>query len=304
MLKPLPEIPTELRELMAQFGPQWLVDRTQKIQTMIDRYSEVLRRSPKDNIDVRRDVSYGQSPRNCFDLYTPNDRSTKRAVVLFVHGGAFMDGHRNRTEEIYSNVSYYLARNGLVAINIGYRLGDEAPYPAGSEDTSAVVSWTHSHATELGIDRSRIFLMGHSAGAAHAASYAYDKRRHPAEGPGLAGLIVVSGRVRVEAQPENPNAEKVIAYYGTDDPQKLDDFSPVSHVGPESIATLVAWGEYENPLLDVHCAELVYRLSVTKQRSPPVVWLRGHNHTSTIAHIGTADETLGQAIVDFITNPR
>ena len=304
MLKPLPEIPTELRELMAEFGPQWSVDRTQKIRTMIDRYSEVLRRFPKDNINVRRDVSYGYSPRQCFDIYTPNDQATKRAAVLFVHGGAFMDGHRNRTEEIYSNVSYYLARTGAIAINIGYRLGDEASYPAGSDDIGAVVSWTHSHATELGVDASRIFLMGHSAGAAHAGSYAYDKRRHPIKGPGLAGLIVVSGRVRVETRPENPNANKVIAYYGTDDPQKLDDVSPVSHIGSESVPTLVAWGEYENPLLDVHCAELVYRLAAAKKRSPPVVWLRGHNHTSTIAHIGTADETLGEAILDFIANPR
>jgi acetyl esterase/lipase len=304
MLKPLPKIPTELRELMAEFGPQWSIDRTQKIQTMIDRYSEVLKQLPKDNVDVRRDVPYGPSPRQRFDLYKPNDRLTKRAAVLFVHGGAFMDGHRNRTEEIYSNVSYYLARNGVAAMNIGYRLGDEAPYPAGSDDIGAVVSWTHSHAAEIGIDHSRIFLMGHSAGAAHAGSYAYDKRCHPIEGPGLAGLIVVSGRVRAETRPENPNAKKVIAYYGTDDPQILETLSPVSHVGPESVPTFVAWGEYENPLLDVHCAELVYRLSAAKKRSPPVVWLRGHNHTSAIAHIGTADEMLGHAILDFITNPR
>ena len=304
MLKPLPKIPTQLHELMAEFGPQWPVDRTEKIQTMIDRYSDVLKQLPKDNVDVRRDVPYGPSPRQRFDLYTPNDRLTSRAVVLFVHGGAFMDGHRNRTEEIYSNVSYYLARYGVAAINIGYRLGDEAPYPAGSDDIGTVVSWTQSHATELGIDPSRIFLMGHSAGAAHAGSYAYDKRRHPIEGPGLAGLIVISGRVRVEVWPENPNARKVIAYYGTNDPHKLENFSPVNHVGPDSIPTFVAWGEYENPLLDVHCAELVYRLSAAKKKSPPVVWLRGHNHTSTIAHIGTADETLGHAILDFVANPR
>lgn len=304
MLRPLPEIPTELRELMAEFGPQWTIDRPKKIQIMIERYSEVLKQFPRDNVNVHPNVPYGPNSRQRFDVYSPNDRSTKRAAVLFVHGGAFMDGHRNRTEEIYSNVSYYLARNGAVAINIGYRLGDEASYPAGSDDIGTVVSWTHSNAATLGVDPSLIFLMGHSAGAAHAGSYAYDARHHPIEGPGLAGLIVVSGRVRVEARPENPNAKKVIAYYGTDDPQQLSDFSPVSHVGPESIPTLVAWGEYENPLLDVHCAELVYRLSAAKKRSPPVVWLRGHNHTSTIAHIGTADETLGQAILDFVANPR
>jgi acetyl esterase len=215
-----------------------------------------------------------------------------------------MDGDRNRTGEIYSNVSYYLARNGVVAINMGYRLGGEAPYPAASDDVGSVVSWTHAQAAGLGIDPARIFLMGHSAGAAHTGSYAYDRRRHPAGGPGLAGLIVVSGRVRAETRPENPNADKVAAYYGSRNPQLLDDVSPVSHAGADSVPTLVAWGEYENPLLDVHCTELVHRLAAARKRSPPVVWLRGHNHTSTIAHIGTADEALGQAVLDFIADPR
>jgi len=57
-------------------------------------------------------------------------------------------------------------------------------------------------------------------------------------------------------------------------------------------------------LIDLHCAELVFRLSQVKRRSPPTVWLRGHNHTSTMAHIGTADELLGLAILDFIDRPR
>jgi acetyl esterase len=96
----------------------------------------------------------------------------------------------------------------------------------------------------------------------------------------------------------------VAAYYGSNDPQLLDDVSPVSHVSPDSNPTFVAWGEFENPLLDVHCAELVHRLAAAKKRAPPIVWLRGHNHTSTIAHIGTADEMLGQALLDFIADPR
>jgi acetyl esterase len=110
--------------------------------------------------------------------------------------------------------------------------------------------------------------------------------------------------VRAENLPENPNGEKVVKYYGTTDAQQLADLSPVTHIDANSIPTLVAWGEYENPLIDVHCAELVSRLSQAKRRSPPTVWLRGHNHTSTMAHIGTADDFLGHAMLDFIGHPR
>ena len=103
----------------------------------------------------------------------------------------------------------------------------------------------------------RLFLMGHSAGCAHAASYAYDNRFQPERGHSLRGLILVSGRVRADTLPENPNAKKVEAYYRTSDAQELDALSPISHVHAGSVATLVAWAEYENPLIDVYSAELV-----------------------------------------------
>jgi acetyl esterase len=304
MKRPLPHISDDLRALMVEVGKRWKVNRSANINLMIERFTALLTDMPVDGTKIQRDISYGPHPRQQFDIYTPDDDRKDRAAVLFVHGGAFMDGHRNRTERIYSNVSLYLALNGIVGINIGYRVGGDVGYPGASQDVASVVAWTHAHASELGVDRNRIFLMGHSAGAAHAGSYAYDKRLHPTEGPKLAGFICVSGRVRADSRLENPNASKVIAYYGTSDQVRLNDVSPVSHIGPDSVATFVAWGEYENPLIDVHCAELVFRLAQAKDRSPPVLLLPGHNHTSTIAHIGTSDERLGQAILDFIADPR
>jgi acetyl esterase len=298
-----PEITPELRALMSEIGPRWGVNRPQNIETMIDRFTEVLRQVPRDDVKVIRDVAYGEHPRQQLDVYGP-DPAGKRAAILFVHGGAFMDGHRNRTDMIYSNVPVFFARHGFVGINVGYRLGGDAGYPGATDDIARALRWTAAHGRDIGVDTSRIFLMGHSAGAAHTGSYAYDKRRRPADGPALAGHIVLSGRVRAETSPENPNGEKVAKYYGTNDAARLDDLSPVSHVDAGSVPTLVAWGEYENPLIDIHCAELVFRLSQAKRRSPPTVWLRGHNHTSTMAHIGTDDELLGEALLDFVDHPR
>jgi acetyl esterase/lipase len=289
---------------MAELGPRWSVNRAKNIETMIERFSEVLRHDPRDDIEATRNVSYGPHPRQELDVYQSGRGAGRRAAVLFVHGGAFMDGHRNRTDMVYSNVPVFFARHGIVGINVGYRLGGDAGYPGATEDVASALRWTQAHAEKLNIDLARIFLMGHSAGAAHTGSYAYDKRRQPAGGPGVAGHIVLSGRVRAENLPENPNGEKVVKYYGTSDAGQLDNLSSVTHVDANSVPTLVAWGEYENPLIDLHCAELVFRLSQARRHSPPTVWLRGHNHTSTMAHIGTADELLGLALLDFIDRPR
>jgi acetyl esterase len=297
-----PIIPEELRVLMAAIGPQW--KPASHVGLMLEKFSEVHKAGSKEGVRIRPDLAYGSHPRQKFDLYLPEDNNAGRAAVLFVHGGAFVDGDRNRTGEIYANVLHYFGRHGIVGINAGYRLAGDAKYPGATEDIAAAVAWAHEHAREIGADRDRIFLMGHSAGAAHAGSYVYDKRCRPASGPGLAGFMVVSGRVRAENRPENPNAHKVVAYFGTDCAKALDDFSPVSHASSESIPTFVAWSEFENPLIDVHCAELVFRLAQAKGRAPPVVWLPGHNHTSTIAHINTAEDVLGRAMLEFIAAPR
>ena len=93
--------------------------------------------------------------------------------------------------------------------------------------------------------------------------------------------------------------QKVEAYYGAD-PAVHADASAVAHVSAQSVPTMIGLGEYENPLLDVHCAELFHRLAAAKRRAPRLVWLAGHNHTSVIAHFNTAEERLGREILDFI----
>lgn len=299
-----PKIPDDLRALMAEVGPRWSVNPAAHVKLMIERFSEVLKQSSKEGVTVQRGISYGAHPRQTFDLFTPDNSERNRTAVVFVHGGAFLDGHRNRSDEIYSNVLQYFARHGIVGINMGYRLAGDVKYPGATEDVASVIRWVREHAGEIGVDASKIFLMAHSAGAAHAGSYAYDKRLQPAGGPGIAGFIVVSGRVRAEMLAENPNAHKVAAYYDSTDASRLDDVSPVSHVTSDSVPTFVAWSEYENPLIDLHCSELVYRLTAAKRRSPPVYWLRGHNHTSSIGHFNTAEDDLGRAVLEFIAAPR
>lgn len=299
----LPDIPADLRALMAEIGPIWRENVTGNVETMIDRFSQVLKESPRDGVTVHRDITYGEHPRQAFDVFTPELATTPTPVVLFVHGGAFVSGHRNRTEQIYSNVLYYFARRGIAGVNVGYRLANDVKFPGATEDVAAVVQWVRDHAAVHNIDPARIFLMCHSAGAAHAGSYAYDPQFRPAQGSLLAGMIVISGRVRADNLAENPNAKKVELYYGND-PAVLDAISPVNNIDRDSVPTFVAWSEFENPLIDVYCAELVYRLAHAKRKAPPSMWLAGHNHTSSIGQIGTSDDALGRAIVDFVHNPR
>ena len=283
---------------MAELGRKWGEDIPGHVRAMMDAFSALLADSPKKGVEVIRDIAYGSHPRQQLDVFRAGAGGSL-PVVIFVHGGAFVDGHRNRTAEVYSNVLYYFARNRLVGVNMEYRLAPEHRYPSGSQDVALAVQWVRRNIREHGGDPERIFLVGHSAGAAHAGSYAYDRRLQPASGAGIAGLVVLSGRVRAEMLPENPNARKVEAYYGPY-PAVHDDCSALTHVSTDSVPTMIGIGEYENPLLDVHCAELFQRLAAAKRRAPRLVWLAGHNHTSVIAHFNTAEDRLGREILDFI----
>jgi acetyl esterase/lipase len=297
-----PDIPDELLSLMRQVGPNWRSNVSGHVDLMIQRFSEVLKQSPRDGVVEHRDIRYGDHERQVIDVFLP-EQVSKPPLVVFVHGGAFVSGHRNRSEQIYSNVLVYLAQYGIAGINVGYRLANDTKYPGATEDIARVMAWAREAAPRYGWDPARIFLMSHSAGGAHAGCYGYNTRFRPADGSQLAGLIFVSGRVRADNLPENPNAKKVEQYYGAD-ASKYDDYSAVAHVNADSPPTFVAWAEFENPLIDVYSAELVYSLAHARRKAPPSMWLPGHNHTSAIGHIGTSDERLGQAIVDFVRNPR
>ena len=293
----LPAIPADLRALMAEIGPRWATDTKGHIRLMIEKFTEVLKAAPRDDISVET-IRYGTHERQQFEVFQPAGARAKPGLI-FVHGGAFTEGSRHRSSEIYANVLTYFARHDVVGINAGYRLAPDACYPEATRDLAVIVRWMHENAERLNVDPGRIFLMGHSAGGAHVGSYAYDTRHQPAEGHGLAGVLIISGRMRADARPENPNASRVAAYYGTDIGQ-YDDVSPVTHIDARSPPTFIACAEFENPLIDVYCFELAYRLGAAKGYAPPFAWMKGHNHTSIIGHFNTAEDTLGRACLDFI----
>lgn len=98
------------------------------------------------------------------EIYHPTERGAMpHAAVIVCPGG----GYRFRSPHEAAPVAQYLAQHGLVGLVCHYRVAP-ARYPAPMEDVARAVRLTRAMAYELGIDPTRIALMGFSAGG-HAA---------------------------------------------------------------------------------------------------------------------------------------
>ncbi|MSP89427.1 MAG: alpha/beta hydrolase [Alphaproteobacteria bacterium] len=206
--------------------------------------------------------------RHRLDIYRPDGARKGMPVVVFLHGGAYVRGERNLNAEIYGNVSMYFAQNRMLGVNATYRLAPAAQWPAASEDVSALVTWLKAHASEYGGDPRRIYLIGHSAGATHVATYAFLKDLHPKSGPGVAGLILMSGRYHFDPNPDDPNLRNFQAYFGTD-PKRYPAMSPINHVKrARKLPVFIAVAEYDNPDLDTQGAMLLSALCQRDRACP------------------------------------
>lgn len=293
-------LPEESRRRMLEIGPVWAEDIVGHRNMVIEAYTPLLAQVPREGIEVSRELAYGPHERHRLDIYRQAGLFDA-PVVLFVHGGAFVRGVKDTSAEIYGNFTRYFARNGCIGINMEYRLAPEAAYPGGAEDVARAIDWIKENVWEYGGNPGRIILAGHSAGASHAAAYVCDPGARPAEGHGVAGLVLISGRLRADARADNPNAHGVRAYYGADE-SLYEQRSAVTYAERVDVPLFVAIAEHENPYLDAYAAEFLYRVGMARKRVPRFVQLRDHNHTSIVAHFDTGEDDLGRELLAFIAD--
>ncbi len=114
-------------------------------------------------------------------------------MVVFIHGGGFALALKHDPgSPFYDNVGLWAAAHGFVGVTINYRLAPQFQYPAGIEDLTRLVAWLKSNIRARGGDPNKIFLWGHSAGAAHTGDYIASVV-NAGKKPPIAGAILTSG---------------------------------------------------------------------------------------------------------------
>ncbi len=261
-------------------------------------FAPMQEKEPYRAVHATRDIAYGADPRQALDVFVPEGASRLRPVLMFVHGGGFVAGNKHAPgSPFYDNVMLAATRGGVVGVNLTYRLAPAHPWPAGAEDVGAAVRWVHDNIARYGGDPRRVYLMGHSAGAVHVASYL----AHPQfqqGGPGVAGAILVSGIYAFGETPPEP-AER--AYFGA--MAGSADVSSWPGLLATPVPLLVAYAELDPPRF-VSQARLLNDALCERKRCPRLVYLPGHSHMSEMYAVNTRDTSLSAPVLDFVEDSR
>jgi acetyl esterase/lipase len=260
-------------------------------------YAPLQEQKPYAGIRVHRDLKYGPDERNRLDVFAPDPLPAEtRPTLVFVHGGDFVAGDKAGPKSpFYENIGVWAARNGMIGVNVTYRLAPGHPWPAGIEDVGAAVRWAIQNVAPYGGGPDRIFLMGHGAGAAHVAGYLSHPDLQPPDGPGVAGAILLSGVYDLTKMPMSRNLK---AYYG-DDSEHYAERSAQAGLLEANIPLLLASAEFDPADFEKQGNALKEALCASRQ-CPRFVFLPRHNHMSEVYTINTKDTLLVREISDFI----
>jgi acetyl esterase/lipase len=194
-------------------------------------------------------------------------------VLIFVAGQHFAsDGDPPAANPIDDEALCLAAHHGMVGVKVNYRLAPANPWPAGTKDVAAAISWVHQNADLFKGDARLMIAVGWSVGAFHLATYLAHKEFQEADNY-LAGTVLVSGIYRADAE----IGDGAKTYFGTD-AGKYDERSAFPGILRIEDPIVLAWSTDDPPHLVAQAAALkdklcgaghCPRIAVLKDRDSP-----------------------------------
>ena len=278
-------IKAQIAELGAQFNPDIFAATRAMYAGLITPPSEAIR--------VDHDIAYGSHARQTLDVYSA-DGGTARPVLLYVPGGGFTGGDKRIDDTFYGNLARWFAAEGFVVVTMNYRLAPDHVWPSGAQDVGSALAWVAANIGRHGGDPSTILVFGQSAGATHVSTFLYHPKLFTPI-TGIKGVVLASGLYRMTEEHRAPN---LLAYFGTDAAQYADR-SPISHIAHNKVPVLLTIAEFDPAGLAAPTYLLAEAITRRDGKPPEVIWLKGHNHVSTVLSFGTGDEVFGRKIIEF-----
>ncbi|KAI0702392.1 Alpha/Beta hydrolase protein [Cerioporus squamosus] len=234
-----------------------------------------------------RTFRYGSTDRHQLDVYYPNPKKVSGSsvpVLFFEYGGGFVSGDRRIDQPYdlgYANVGVFFGQRGIMTVIADYRLAPAAQFPDPPADIRDAIAWFIANTSTVASGRlpesanlSKVFVMGHSAGANHVMSLYLSPSVLPLDSPVRAatrGLIPKGGAFKFEfgGPPVLPPG-LLEGYYG----KRAEELV----AGLPEIFVLAS--ENEPEFIKAGVDEFVKKLEARRGRAVKYEIMKGHNHIS------------------------
>jgi arylformamidase len=178
-------------------------------------------------------IAYGPDPLQRLSLWRAQGSRNPAPLVLFVPGGGWQRGSKDNATGRWKAAHFPAA--GIALASIDYRLVPQARVEDQAADVVQALKALIARADALGIDRRRVVLMGHSAGAHLVALVGTDERYLKAAGlsfADIAGVIPIDGAaydVPAQLQQAGPRMRQTYGQAFGDHPARQRALSPTAH---------------------------------------------------------------------------
>lgn len=250
----------------------------------------------RPGVRVDRDIAYGDAgKRNMLDIYRPVTASEKCPVLLQIHGGAWLFGHK---AEQAQPLLHHMASLGWVCVSINYRLSPAATFPDHIIDVKRAIAWVRDNIDRWGGDPAFVAVTGGSAGG-HLASLAALSPNYKPWQPGfedkdtsiqaalpLYGAYDLCDRynIRHHTGIDNPVLDRVMKTTRAEAPDLYDSASPITWVSENAPPFFVVQGANDTLVWVEEARRFVADLSAVS--SAPIVYaeLEGAQHSFDTVH--------------------
>lgn len=206
------------------------------------------------------------------DLYLHRDRAPARPLVIWVHGGGWSRGDARQSGAFadWPGVLGALAARGYVVASVDYRLSGEARFPAQVQDVKAAIRFLRSKAGQYGIDPSRVYLWGGSAGGHLAALATLTCAVAAFDPPASTGRLPHSQAVNAKPLPQSDCVQGAAIWYGVFDLATLGPQAG-SALTPDTVSRLLGCDPARCEAAERTASPITY----VKHDEPPLLLIHG-----------------------------
>ena len=250
----------------------------------------------RPGVRLERDIAYGDAgKRNLLDIYRPIVAGENCPVLLQIHGGAWLFGHK---AEQALPLLHHMAGLGWVCVSINYRLSPAATFPDHIVDVKKAIVWVRENIAQWGGDPRFIAVTGGSAGG-HLASLAALSQNHKPWQPGfedkdtsiqaampLYGAYDLCDRYNIRHYTgiDNPVLERVMKTTQAQAPELYDSASPITWVSDKAPPFFVIQGTHDTLVWVEEARRFVAELSAASSAEIVYAELNGAQHSFDTVH--------------------